>query len=44
MLQYRLYGGNSLPAGLQGFIKAAANIASVIGQLSFGEHTALPLV
>jgi PHS family inorganic phosphate transporter-like MFS transporter len=36
MLQYRLYGGKSLPAGLQGFIKAAANIGSVIGQFSFG--------
>jgi PHS family inorganic phosphate transporter-like MFS transporter len=36
MLQYRLYGGKALPAGLQGFIKAAANIGSVIGQFSFG--------
>jgi hypothetical protein len=38
MLQYRLFGGNSLPAGLEGFIKAAANIGSVIGQFAFGEH------
>ncbi|KAJ7838074.1 major facilitator superfamily domain-containing protein [Mycena olivaceomarginata] len=36
MLQYRLYGGNSLPAGLQGFMKAGANIGSVIGQSAFG--------
>ena len=36
MLQYRLYGGASLPAGLQGFMKAAANIGSVIGQFGFG--------
>ncbi|KAI0060473.1 MFS general substrate transporter [Artomyces pyxidatus] len=36
MLQYRLYGGKALPAGLQGFVKAAANIGSVIGQLLFG--------
>jgi PHS family inorganic phosphate transporter-like MFS transporter len=39
MLQYRLFGGHSLPAGLEGFIKAAANIGSVIGQFSFGEQT-----
>jgi len=36
MLQYRLYGGHSLPAGLQGFMKAGANIGSVIGQFGFG--------
>nr|GAT52628.1 predicted protein [Mycena chlorophos] len=36
MLQYRLYGGGSLPAGLQGFLKAGANIGSVIGQFAFG--------
>jgi PHS family inorganic phosphate transporter-like MFS transporter len=36
MLQYRLYGGNDLPAGLQGLLKAAANIGSVIGQFLFG--------
>jgi PHS family inorganic phosphate transporter-like MFS transporter len=36
MLQYRLYGGKSLPTGLQGFIKASANIGSVIGQCAFG--------
>ncbi|KAJ7275787.1 major facilitator superfamily domain-containing protein [Mycena rebaudengoi] len=36
MLQYRLYNGNSLPAGLQGFLKAGANIGSVIGQFAFG--------
>ncbi|KAJ6460235.1 major facilitator superfamily domain-containing protein [Mycena sanguinolenta] len=36
MLQYRLYGGNQLPAGLQGLLKAAANIGSVIGQFLFG--------
>ncbi|KAF7304109.1 MFS domain-containing protein [Mycena indigotica] len=36
MLQYRLYGGHSLPAGLQGFLKAGANIGSVIGQFAFG--------
>lgn len=36
MLQYRLYGGKSLPAGLQGVLKASANIGSVIGQFGFG--------
>jgi len=36
MLQYRLYGGHSLPANLEGFVKAGANIGSVIGQFSFG--------
>ncbi|KAI0060474.1 MFS general substrate transporter [Artomyces pyxidatus] len=36
MLQYRLYGGHDLPSGLQGFVKAAANIGSVIGQFLFG--------
>ncbi|KAJ6472360.1 major facilitator superfamily domain-containing protein [Mycena vitilis] len=36
MLQYRLYDGNSLPAGLQGLLKASANIGSVIGQFLFG--------
>jgi len=36
MLQYRLYGGKDLPAGLQGLLKAAANIGSVIGQFLFG--------
>lgn len=33
MLQYRLYGGAPLPSGLQGFVKAGANIGSVIGQV-----------
>ncbi|KII90528.1 hypothetical protein PLICRDRAFT_536373 [Plicaturopsis crispa FD-325 SS-3] len=36
MLQYRLYGGASLPSGLEGFVKAGANIGSVIGQFGFG--------
>ena len=36
MLQYRLYGGHKMPAGLQGFVKAGANIGSVIGQFAFG--------
>ncbi|KAG7091981.1 hypothetical protein E1B28_008369 [Marasmius oreades] len=36
MLQYRLYGGHSLPPGLEGFLKASANIGSVIGQFLFG--------
>lgn len=36
MLKYRLYGGNSLPANLEGFMKAGANIGSVIGQFAFG--------
>ncbi|KAG6334243.1 hypothetical protein ID866_4849 [Astraeus odoratus] len=35
MLQYRLYGGASLPNNLQGLLKAAANIGSVIGQFFF---------
>lgn len=36
MLQYRLYGGKALPDNLQGFVKAGANIGSVIGQFTFG--------
>ncbi|KAG6886793.1 hypothetical protein C0992_002352 [Termitomyces sp. T32_za158] len=36
MLQYRLYGGHSLPTNLEGFVKAGANIGSVIGQFLFG--------
>ncbi|KAJ6537237.1 major facilitator superfamily domain-containing protein [Mycena vulgaris] len=36
MLQYRLYDGKALPAGLQGLLKAGANIGSVIGQFGFG--------
>ncbi|KAF9256591.1 phosphate transporter [Marasmius fiardii PR-910] len=36
MLQYRLYDGHSLPPGLEGFLKASANIGSVIGQFLFG--------
>ncbi|KAG6899275.1 hypothetical protein C0993_011706 [Termitomyces sp. T159_Od127] len=36
MLQYRLYGGHSLPSNLEGFMKAGANIGSVIGQFLFG--------
>ncbi|KAJ7683780.1 MFS general substrate transporter [Mycena rosella] len=35
MLQYRLYEGKALPAGLQGLLKAGANIGSVIGQFGF---------
>ncbi|CCO28775.1 putative metabolite transporter C2H8,02 [Rhizoctonia solani AG-1 IB] len=36
MLQYRYYGGDHLPSGLEGFIKAGANIGSVVGQFLFG--------
>ncbi|OCH84068.1 MFS general substrate transporter [Obba rivulosa] len=36
MLQYRLYNGAALPSGLQGLLKASANIGSVIGQFGFG--------
>ncbi|EIN12160.1 MFS general substrate transporter [Punctularia strigosozonata HHB-11173 SS5] len=36
MLQFRLYGGEAIPAGLQGVLKASANIGSVIGQFAFG--------
>ncbi|KAF9045115.1 phosphate transporter [Panaeolus papilionaceus] len=36
MLQYRLYEGHHLPTNLEGFIKAGANIGSVIGQFAFG--------
>ncbi|KDR70726.1 hypothetical protein GALMADRAFT_127617 [Galerina marginata CBS 339.88] len=36
MLQYRLYGGGHLPTNLEGFVKAGANIGSVIGQFAFG--------
>ncbi|KAF4584548.1 hypothetical protein EYR38_001777 [Pleurotus pulmonarius] len=35
MLQYRLYGGHSLPPNLEGLLKASANIGSVIGQFAF---------
>lgn len=38
MLQYRLYGGKSLPNNLSGLLKASANIGSVIGQFSFGRY------
>ncbi|THH08471.1 hypothetical protein EW146_g8977 [Bondarzewia mesenterica] len=37
MLQFHLYGAEPRPAGLEGFVKAAANIGSVIGQSAFGE-------
>lgn len=36
MLQFRLFGGHSLPSNLEGFMKAGANIGSVIGQFGFG--------
>ncbi|KAG5642701.1 hypothetical protein DXG03_002303 [Asterophora parasitica] len=36
MLQYRLYEGGHLPTNLEGFVKAGANIGSVIGQFAFG--------
>lgn len=36
MLQYRLYGNGTMPSNLQGLLKAAANIGSVIGQFLFG--------
>ncbi|TFY68972.1 hypothetical protein EVJ58_g697 [Rhodofomes roseus] len=36
MLQYRLYNGAPIPSGIQGFLKASANIGSVIGQFGFG--------
>ncbi|CUA71144.1 Putative inorganic phosphate transporter C8E4,01c [Schizosaccharomyces pombe 972h-] [Rhizoctonia solani] len=36
MLQYRYYGGQRLPSGLEGFIKAGANIGAVVGQFLFG--------
>ncbi|KAF7437379.1 hypothetical protein PC9H_004218 [Pleurotus ostreatus] len=36
MLQYRLYGGHSLPPNLEGLLKASANIGSVVGQFAFG--------
>ena len=38
MLQYRLYGGGHLPTNLEGFVKAGANIGSVIGQFAFGKR------
>lgn len=44
MLQYRLYDGQPLPAGLQGFMKAGANIGSVIGQFGFGASLSLLIV
>lgn len=36
MLQFRLYNGNQIPSNIQGFMKAGANIGSVIGQFLFG--------
>jgi len=36
MLQFLLYDGHNLPAGLHGVVNAAANIGSVIGQFLFG--------
>ncbi|TCD63062.1 hypothetical protein EIP91_006049 [Steccherinum ochraceum] len=36
MLQYRLYGGKQIPAGLQGVLKASANIGALFGQFGFG--------
>ena len=36
MLQFRLYGGKSHPSNLQGLLKAAANIDSVVDQFLFG--------
>jgi len=36
MLQWRLYDGKALPSTLEGFMKAGANIGSVIGQFAFG--------
>ncbi|KZT59376.1 MFS general substrate transporter [Calocera cornea HHB12733] len=36
LLQWRFYNGAVLPATLSGLVKAAANIGSVIGQVSFG--------
>ncbi|KAF8960560.1 major facilitator superfamily domain-containing protein [Flammula alnicola] len=36
MLQYRLYEGGHLPTNLEGFVKAGANIGSVIGHFAFG--------
>ncbi|KAJ3537525.1 hypothetical protein NMY22_g5555 [Coprinellus aureogranulatus] len=42
MLQYRLYNGEHLPANLEGFVKAGANIGSVIGQFLFGELSSCP--
>ena len=38
MLQYRLYNGGHLPTNLEGFVKAGANIGSVIGQFAFGTY------
>jgi PHS family inorganic phosphate transporter-like MFS transporter len=40
MLKYRLYNGKALPTNLEGFVKAGANIGSVIGQFLFGKHIA----
>lgn len=46
MLQYRLYNGHQIPAGLQGVLKGSANIGSMFGQLGFGAsiNAASPLV
>jgi PHS family inorganic phosphate transporter-like MFS transporter len=42
MLQYRLYGGKSLPTDLEGFVKAGATIGNVIGQFAFGTYWFYP--
>ena len=44
MLQFRLYNGESLPTGLEGFLKAGANIGSVIGQFLFGKRSISNLI
>ena len=42
MLQYRLYNGHQIPAGLQGVLKGSANIGSMFGQLGFGASINAP--
>ncbi|KAG8880262.1 hypothetical protein FRB97_000974 [Tulasnella sp. 331] len=36
LLQYRLYGGHSMPTNLSGPLKAATNMGAVVGQITFG--------
>ncbi|KAG9011526.1 hypothetical protein FRB94_008095 [Tulasnella sp. JGI-2019a] len=36
LLQYRLYGGHSMPTNLSGPLKAATNMGAVVGQIMFG--------
>jgi MFS transporter, PHS family, inorganic phosphate transporter len=36
MFQYEWFGGQALPTGREGVLKAGANIGAVVGQFLFG--------